>query len=428
MYRASVLIISKRKELSVKYKKLIEALNHEVFVTASLSEAFKQIPLKEPELIIISDTIEEKLSDFCKKIRALTFNFRPAIIAISKSSEMIDKLQTLEAGADDYLSELISSAEFQARINAHLRRYIENSINPITGFVQNNLTLKTIRKHMQNPKSCAIMLIDVFGLGLYREIYGEIAYEKVLQTLSAIVKSTLTTQDFAGHNLDSEFILIASSQNAEKIASFLTFAFDNVVERFYNEVDYKNKFILYSSDEKMENKVPLMRLGVGVLELTKGRFENHKEILNALYLLLKMCKDAKTSSYLIDRPKLGGKIKREEHNRILITEPDEALLYLLTTVCEMKNFVVKSVDFQNFMVVFKKFKPQIVILDYGSDDLKEGIQICQKIKALKNTDVKIIFSSSIHQKKEILSAGADFYLPKPYDVKVMMNWVERFIV
>ncbi len=145
MYKACVLIISKRRELSIKYKKLIEALNHEVFVTASLSEAFKQIPLKEPELIIISDTIEEKLSDFCKKIRTLTFNFRPAIIAISKSSEMIDKLQTLEAGADDFLSELISSAEFQARINAHLRRYIENSINPITGFVQSNLTLKTIK-------------------------------------------------------------------------------------------------------------------------------------------------------------------------------------------------------------------------------------------------------------------------------------------
>ncbi len=281
---------------------------------------------------------------------------------------------------------------------------------------------------MQNPKNCAIMLVDIFGLGLYREIYGEIAYEKVLQTLSAIIKSTFTTEDFAGHNLESEFVLITSLQNAEKIASFLTFAFDNVVERFYNETDYKNKFILYSSDDKMENKVPLMKLGVGVLEITKDRFENHKEILNALYLLLKMCKDSKVSCCLIDRPKLKGKIRREEHNRVLIMESDEALLYLLTTICEMKKFSVKSVDFENFMPVFKKFKPQIVILDYGSEDFKEGIKICQKIKALKNSSVKIIFSSSVHQKKEILSAGADFYLPKPYDIKIMMNWVERFII
>ena len=58
MYAATVFIISKRKELSIKYKKLIEALEQEVCVIPSLSEALGQIQKIEPELLIVSDTIE----------------------------------------------------------------------------------------------------------------------------------------------------------------------------------------------------------------------------------------------------------------------------------------------------------------------------------------------------------------------------------
>ena len=57
MYAATIFIISKRKELSIKYKKLIEALKQEVYVIPSLSEALLQIQKIEPELLIISDTI-----------------------------------------------------------------------------------------------------------------------------------------------------------------------------------------------------------------------------------------------------------------------------------------------------------------------------------------------------------------------------------
>ena len=95
MYSATVFIISKRKELSIKYKKLIEALEQDVYVIPSLSDALGQIQKIEPELLIVSDTIDENLPDFCAKMRALTFNVRPVIIAVSKSSDVEDRLAIL---------------------------------------------------------------------------------------------------------------------------------------------------------------------------------------------------------------------------------------------------------------------------------------------------------------------------------------------
>ena len=93
MYKTRVLIISERKEHSIKYKKLIETLNQDVVITNDLSNALGIIQKQGSEFIVISDTIKEKLSEFIRKIRVLTFNSRPIIIAISKSSDLEDKLE-----------------------------------------------------------------------------------------------------------------------------------------------------------------------------------------------------------------------------------------------------------------------------------------------------------------------------------------------
>ena len=101
---STVLIIDKRKELSVKYKKSIDESEINVVIARTLKDAIVMVQSLEPDLIIVSDSIEEELSTFCQKIRALTYNTRPVIIALSKSAEASDRISVLEAGADDFLS------------------------------------------------------------------------------------------------------------------------------------------------------------------------------------------------------------------------------------------------------------------------------------------------------------------------------------
>ena len=141
MYKARVLIISDKKEQSIKYKKLIEVQNQDVVITNNLSDALSIMQKQEIEFIIISDSINERLSDFIKKIRVLTFNSRPIIIAISKSSDLEDRLEVLESGADDIIGEEISKQEFQMRFRAHLRRYMETFLNPYTQLSDKNITI-----------------------------------------------------------------------------------------------------------------------------------------------------------------------------------------------------------------------------------------------------------------------------------------------
>ena len=119
------LIIDKRRELSIKYKKLLTSDTNTVLISKDLISAIKIIQDKEPDLIIISDSIDSDIPDYCKKIRALTYNMRPIIIATSKSAELQDRLAVLENGADDFISEPVNSEEFVMRIKAHIRRALE---------------------------------------------------------------------------------------------------------------------------------------------------------------------------------------------------------------------------------------------------------------------------------------------------------------
>ena len=152
------LIIDKRKELSTKYKKLLASSENIVIITKDLISAMKTIQDKEPDLILISDSIDNDLSDFCKKIRAITYNTRPIIIGMSKSAELQDKLQVLQSGADDFISEPVNPEEFVMRIFAHLRREFESNLNYKKLLPNKNYSIRAIKRVLHSNTDWAGML------------------------------------------------------------------------------------------------------------------------------------------------------------------------------------------------------------------------------------------------------------------------------
>ena len=60
---------------------------------------------------------------------------------------------------------------------------------------------------------------------------------------------------------------------------------------------------------------------------------------------------------------------------------------------------------------------------------KQGIAALEKLTEYTQTKgltlPKIIFSTTIQDKKNILSKGADFYLPKPYDINTLIRLGEK---
>lgn len=414
-----VLIIDKRKELSVKYKKSIDDEQTSAVIARTLKDAVALVQESEPDLIIISDSIDEDLSNFCEKIRTLTYNTRPTIIALSKSADTTDRIKVLASGADDFLSEPVNIEEFKMRIKAHLRRDIESNLNNVTLLPNKKYVYKAVRRLLHSENKLAILLAGIENLDNYKSVYSDIAGDKLLQTFAAITKSALDANDFLGQLDDKNFVIITNPYSAEKMAAFLTFAFDTVTPKFYSEQDARRGYTLLDGDRKAGMRANFVSVLIG------GILDNYESIsgvdglLEKLFAIKKIARIPSGSNYAIDRIKLTGEnsvIIPETNRSVYISEPDEALALLLRTTLELQGYeICETLDNQ----------PGIVILD--SEDDMSGLKVCKDLKANLNfVNTKIIVTSTVHDKSAILNAGADLYLPKPYEISDLIRWIEFF--
>ncbi len=437
MLKKQTLIIDKRKELSIKYKKILESLNSGVTLSSKLDVALKNIQNFQPDLILVSDSINENLADFCKKIRVLTFNYRPVIIALSKSAELEDKIKILESGADDFLSEPLNSDEFKVRIMAHLRREYESNLNSKTMFPQKETSMKLLKRVITQDDKWACLYISIDNIENYKEIYTELAADKLIQTYCAIMNSAVQENDYIGHISENEFLIITTPLYAEKVASFLTFAFDTVASKFYSQADAKRGYTILNGDDKAGRRCEFVSTTIGVVTNEHKIYQDTADVFNALIQVHNLAHKPSGSNYMVERLQLeaADAIQEQEfNNKIWILEDDEALSFLLATTIELQGFNVETLNCSETIgtiatseISFSK-APAVVIIDAGNEDNLIGLKICECLKNDERfNNTKIIITSIVHDKEMILNTGADLYLPKPYELLTLMQWLKIFI-
>ena len=420
---STVLIIDKRKELSIKYKKSIDNPEINSIIARSLKDALVLVQSLEPDMIIISDSIEEELASFCQKIRALTYNSRPVIVALSKSAEIGDRIKVLENGADDFISEPVNIDEFKTRIKAHLRRDVENNLDNKTLLPNQKIVRKSL-KRVLNTENQAVLLVGFENLENYKTVYTEVAGDKLLQTFVAIAKSALSDTDFIGQYDDKSFIIVTNRFNAEKLAEFLTFAFDTVAPKFYSETDAKRGYMLLKGERFAGMRANFVSINIGGILEGFNQISSVDTLITRLIEVRKMAKVPSGSNYVFERAKLMASdsvIDDTVNMNIYIKEQDASLRYLLRTSLELQGYdVQEELDFESAK------QPIIMIIDSG-EDLSE-LDFLREVKKIQNfVYSKTIVTSNIHDKGAILDAGADLYLPKPYEISDLIRWVEYFL-
>lgn len=423
-----VLIIDNRKEQSLKNKRIMENSGAEVYIARNLEEAINSLTEKEPDLVIISDTFSEKISELIQTIRNHNANLRPVIIVLSKSSHLQDKINILNAGADDFISEPIAPGELTARIQAHLRRHFETETDSVTGLVNQRISFRYLKRIINSQKTWAAMLIGINNFHQYREIYGELASDKMKQTLGAIAQTALG-EDFVGMTADGEFLAITTPIKAETVANVLVNGFNTAAKKFYSEEDAEKGYITLFGDDTPGRKINLVSISIGIISNENRKITGLKQALHSLITVKNIAEQTQTSSYVYDRPKITAEnsVEIKDYNaRLLIYEPDYALSFLLETSAKMRGYDVYNIHSE--LEIPDDFIPAVIILDAGKADELNGMKICRNFK--KDTHFKnshIIMTSVVHDKEAVLNSGADLYLPKPYEISFIFEWVERLM-
>jgi DNA-binding response OmpR family regulator len=141
----NILIIDDNQEILFGLKKLLKDAKFNTDTASNIKEGKKVLAQQEYDLIILDWMLPDGSGvKFLAQLRKEFYT--TAVLLLSSKSDIHDKVEALDAGADDYLQKPFSNIELLARIRALLRR--ESSYKKATLEIE-NLTVNLATHQVQ---------------------------------------------------------------------------------------------------------------------------------------------------------------------------------------------------------------------------------------------------------------------------------------
>ena len=117
----NILIIDDNQEILFGLKKLLNEANFNIHTASNIEEGENALEQCEYDLIILDWMLPDGSGvDFLAQLRKEFYT--TSVLLLSSKSDINDKVEALDSGADDYLEKPFSNIELLARIRALLRR------------------------------------------------------------------------------------------------------------------------------------------------------------------------------------------------------------------------------------------------------------------------------------------------------------------
>lgn len=278
---------------------------------------FKQIRTEEidvalkdiPALIIVNeDTISEKATEVCHKIRNNDDNSITPVIVVTSEYEREHKLEILKAAATYYIKNPLDYEYLYYTITNIINLlYINRKVSPLTNLPGNVQIQAEMKKRLLKKQFFVMLYIDLDNFKAYNDVYGFSNGDEIIKftarTISRNVHSKCEDNNFVGHIGGDDFIAIVPTLNCEAVCKDIIANFDANVVRFFTEDDVEKGYIEVANRKGVIEQFPLTSISIGVVEADVGRFANILEIGEVGAQVKHMAKSVMGSSYAIDRRK-----------------------------------------------------------------------------------------------------------------------------
>ncbi len=148
-----ILIVDDEKTIRRFLKAALVARGYQVFEAASGQEALEESVASHPDAIILDLGLPD--GDGLGILKAIRKRTKIPVVILSVRDQENDKIQALDAGADDYLLKPFSEGELLARLRAVMRRLVPQ--NETTVFKAGKLCID-IAKHTAELEGRSLQL------------------------------------------------------------------------------------------------------------------------------------------------------------------------------------------------------------------------------------------------------------------------------
>ena len=276
------------------------------------------------------------------------------------------------------------------------------------------------------------MVVSLNHFQDYADVYGRIPCEQVLKMLAALLKSYVLPPDMVGQTDMDQLLILSTPDKAEKLATALCSKFDEIVPTFYSDREQTRGYIISVVNDQISRRVPFISLSIGIVNSENHPYKTYQAAYANALEMKHLAKAMFGSRWSSESKRLAGTItntqtlNRKKH--ILIIESDAALAFLLKTTLEMQGYELEIAINPNEAKSFLDNQlVDIVILDALLHGETSGLELCKWIRTQeKLAHLYIICTSTLHDRDLIINAGTDIYLPKPYELSSLFNWVDYF--
>ncbi|MCK4912840.1 MAG: response regulator [Candidatus Omnitrophica bacterium] len=306
MYKLKVLIVDDNPDIL----DLLEATlqdEFELIKASSGSETFEKLKTTNPNLLVLDYVLPDLVGpDICKIIRKDPLFSSIPILMLTGKGEVEDKVDGLEAGADDYMLKPFNPQELIARIRMLIRRSSANlDASPLTRLPGNVSINKELMERIQDKEQFAVLYIDIDNFKAVNDYYGFEKGDNVIKETARILIDSIqkkgTTKDFVGHIGGDDFVIITVVEKAEEIAKKIIMDFDNISSTFFEGKDRLKGYIETKGRDNQIHKFGFPTISLGVITSLKKEF-THTAQVNSLGAEIKsLAKKFSESKYIFDK-------------------------------------------------------------------------------------------------------------------------------
>jgi two-component system cell cycle response regulator len=247
-----ILIVDDDRVTVVKLQRSLEKLGHRVTVARDGAEAWRRVCAGGVSLIV-SDWMMPELDglELCRRIRARAATPYTYVILLTARGSRDDRLEGLDAGADDFLSKPLDTGELVARINVarrilamhdqlqshadqlaalHVALERQNAMlaeraatDALTGLCNRRQFDESLRSALsfagRHGQMLSLIMLDVDLFKTYNDTFGHQAGDDVLRILAGTLRTESRGHDIVARYGGEEFAVILPATDSEGAVS-----------------------------------------------------------------------------------------------------------------------------------------------------------------------------------------------------------------
>lgn len=243
-------------------------------------EGLRAIQAHSPDIVLVDYKMPKMNGpEVCRKVKEDTLLRHLPIIMVTGKKEISDKIQGIDAGADDYIVKPFEPKELLAHIRMLLRRTkIDQESNPLTHLPANAPILNELSRRIADKSAFAVCYCDLNNFKAYNDKYGfehgDDIIKETARILLQVVQESGSPDDFIGHVGGDDFVVITTPQSAENISKKAIEYFDKAAPGFYDETDRKNGYMVAQDRQGIVRKIPIMGLAIGIVDNQTRKIES----------------------------------------------------------------------------------------------------------------------------------------------------------